>query len=91
MKRCLKMIINTDQWDSDWGPQIQKQAKKLEIEGLMQAIDIHQMRVMICGEDHNLDDFVDYLYDFFSKIEADITDLEPFIKERDFRGIFRVI
>lgn len=91
MKRCLRMLVNVENWQSDWGLQIQKHAKKLEVEGLMQALDDHQLRIMICGESEKIDDFMDFLYDFFVTIEAQISDLEPFIKERDYRGIFRVI
>jgi len=91
MNRCLKMLINIEKWEDRWGAQIQAQAKKLDIEGVMQALDGHQMRIMICGKDANLDEFVDYLYDFFISINVRVEELEPFIKERDFRGIFRVL
>ena len=91
MNRCLKMVIKADKWESRWSSDIQKQAKKLEIEGLMQALDDYQMRIMVCGKDEKLDDFIDYLYDFFISVDASIDELEPFIKERDYRGIFRVI
>ena len=91
MNRCLKMVINIDKWDERWSAEIQKCAKKFEIEGVMQALDEHQMRIMICGKDANLDEFIDYLYDFFISINVRIQELEPFIKERDYRGIFRVL
>lgn len=91
MNRCLKMVINIDKWETRWSDEIQKQAKKLEIEGVMQALDEHQMRIMICGKDAHLDEFIDYLYDFFIDRNVRIEELEPFIKERDYRGIFRVI
>lgn len=91
MKRCLKMLVNVQTWQSDWGSKIQKEAQNFEIEGMMQAVDENELRIMICGESEKLDEFVDYLYDFFSSVEGQISELEPFIKERDYRGIFRVI
>jgi acylphosphatase len=91
MNRCLKMIVLANNWQEAWSNQIQKEAQKLEIEGVMQAFDDEQMRIMICGKNEKLDDFVDYLYDFFEKHELVVQELEPFIKERDYRGIFRVI
>lgn len=91
MKRCLKMLIRIEQWDSRWSTDIQKQAQKYTIEGVMQILDSTQVRIMICAEDANLDDFIDYLYDFFIERKMQIEELEPFIKEKDYRGIFRVI
>jgi acylphosphatase len=85
------MVINIDKWDAHWSDEIQEKAKKLGIEGVMQALDQHQMRIMICGKDALLDEFIDYLYDFFTDINVHVQELEPFIKERDYRGIFRVI
>ncbi len=91
MKRCLKMLIKIDQWQTSWSTDIQKQAQKLQIEGVMQTVEDMQMRIMICGKNDQLDDFVDYLYDIFMDKKIEIQELEPFIKERDYRGIFRVI
>ena len=91
MKRCLKMLINSNNWQTLWSDQIQLKAKELEIEGLMQATSDSQLRIMVCGQDAKLDDFMDYLYDFLPTINASLNDLEPFIKDREFRGIFRVI
>lgn len=91
MNRCLKMTVKMAKWDSDWSTEVQKKAKKLEIEGLMQISDDAQITIMACGKDAQLDDFIDYLYDFLLSVNAQIEELEPFIKERDFRGIFRVI
>ena len=91
MNRCLKMIITMDKWESSWNNDIQKQAKKFEIEGLMQLVGDNQLRIVVCGKSEKLDDFIDYLYDFFLTINARVEELEPFIKERDYRGIFRII
>lgn len=91
MKRCLKMLVSLENWQSEWGLKIQKQAQKLAIEGMMQAVDENHLRIMVCGEGEKLDEFMDYLDDFFLKVDARISELEPFIKERDYRGIFRVI
>lgn len=91
MKRCLKMLIKIDHWQNSWSSDIQNQAQKLQIEGVMQEVEDMQMRIMICGKNDQLDDFVDYLYDFFVDKKIEIQELEPFIKERDYRGIFRVI
>lgn len=91
MKRCLKMLVKIKNWQSDWSLQVQEHAKKLEIEGLMQILDEQQLRIMVCGESEKIDDFMDFLYDFFITINAQIGEVEPFIKERDYRGTFRVI
>lgn len=91
MNRCLKMTVKMAKWEHAWSTEVQKHAQKLQIEGLMQIIDGAQINIMACGKDVNLDDFIDYLYDFLLSVNAQIEELEPFIKERDFRGIFRII
>ena len=57
----------------------------------MQLVGDNQLRIVVCGKSEKLDDFIDYLYDFFLTINARVEELEPFIKERDYRGIFRII
>lgn len=91
MCRCLKILVRVNGWQDKLSVAIQKQAKEDEIEGQMQLVGDNQLKIVICGKDDTVDDFIDYLYDLFLSVGASVEQLEPFIKERDYRGIFRVL
>lgn len=91
MGRCLRIMVKAEKWKDSWNSDIQKNAKKFEVEGVLQSAGDDVIKIVACSKDDQLDDFVDYLYDFFSTIGATVEELEPFINERDYRGIFRVI
>jgi acylphosphatase len=91
MSRCIKIVIKADKWKKNWDKDIQKKAKKFEVEGSLQSIGDEKFKIIACCKDDKLDDFVDYLYDLLDSIDAVVEDLEPFIKKQDYRGIFRVI
>lgn len=88
MKKCLKVIITGSFVPDYLYAIIQKNAKKYDLEGTAQQIDAKQVRLIICGLPQNLDDFLDIVHEYSS--EYDII-VEPFLKEKDYRGVFRVI
>lgn len=69
---------------------MQKETKKLGLEGVghMQG---EQLRIVICGARHALDAFLDVLHKDLEEIGTTVLEIEPFIKEKDYRGVFRVI
>lgn len=91
MGRCLRIMVKIEKWKDSWSSDIQKNAKKFEVEGVLQSAGSGMLKIVACSKNDELDDFVDFLYDFLSTAGAEVEELEPFIKERDYRGIFRVI
>ncbi len=91
MKRCLKMLVKIGSWEEKWNQEVQKQSQKLKIEGTMQLVGTSEIRIIACGDSVNLDEFIDSLYELFAKKNGQIIEQDPFVQERDYRGIFRII
>ena len=73
---------------------IQKKAKDLKLEGTVQT-SYHEeradLRIVVCGSKQAIDDFIDYLHVEISEQAILPLEIEPFIKDKDFRGVFRII
>lgn len=91
MSRCLKVLIKINDWRPEFSHDIQRQAQKTKVEGQIQLINPQQLKLIVCGKNDQLDEFIDYIFDLFISSGVSIEALEPFLKERDYRGIFRII
>lgn len=69
---------------------IGKQAKKLGIEGTAQIIS-GQIHIVVCGTKEKIDQFLDVVHAGISKLSPTHVEIEPFLKTRDYRGVFRII
>ncbi len=87
MNKCLKITVTVNKIEGFLHAVVQQQARKCDLEGVVQPVGEAQIRIIVCGKKDKVDAFVDLL-----QKEA-ITDLEiePFIKDKDYRGVFRVI
>ncbi len=71
---------------------LQSKAKQLKLEGIAQiARGDKTVKVCVYGHKENVDDFVDFLHKETATIDADGLKVEPFPKDRDYRGSFRVV
>lgn len=93
MKRCLRIIVTANFPVNFLEAFIQKQARKLGLEGTAQLVDVdkQKLRISICGPGDQLDDFVDLFHKEAAKFELYDMEIEPFLKEKDYRNVFRVI
>ncbi len=91
MYKCLKITFTADLPKGFLQKSVQKNARNLAIEGVAQLLMDNFVKIIVCGPLENVDDFLDNLYDEINKIELDELQVEPFIKDRDFRGVFRVL
>lgn len=91
MRKCLKIrlfgIVQIPTYKSN----VQKHAQTLNIEGSLQNAEDGSIVIYACGTTESLDKFIDLLYKGTS--DSEIKDLiaEPFVNEKDFRGVFRII
>lgn len=69
---------------------VRKQATKCQLEGTAQVAD-NKINIIACGDKTNMDQFLDLLHKGTAKFKPDNVELEPFFKEKDYRGVFRVI
>lgn len=90
MNKCLRVILSLKSYDEDLIPYIQKAAKKIKVEGTIQQQDKKTVKIIVCGDTEDVDAFMDVVYK--GKDEKPVSvDVEPFLKDRDYRGVFRII
>ena len=90
MFKCVK-ITCIAQSSQKLSTNIQKQARQLQIEGILQIVDAHNIRIIASGPKEKIDLFIDALYKLGSAQKPFSLEVEPFLKDKDYRGIFRVI
>lgn len=91
MKKCLRIIISGDYPESFLRDFVQKHARELNLEGTGQFLDDGGVRVIVCGNKESVDVFLDLLHKGTKDITPDDISMEPFVRDKDYRGIFRVI
>lgn len=70
---------------------IQKSAQKLAIEGIGNILAPHTIKIVAHGSHDAIDEFIDALYTGCNGIKPASVAVEPFVKDRDYRGVFRII
>lgn len=70
---------------------VQKFATKLELEGVYQVVDPTHVRIVAIGVKEKIDLFIDVLYKLGSRMKPFAIEVEPFVKDKDYRGIFRIL
>lgn len=92
MYKCLKITFSAVGLPKDFLHKvIQDNAKKLEIEGVAQLLMDNLVKIIICGSMDQVDSFLDYLYKEIEEINPDDFQIEPFLKDKDYRGVFRIL
>jgi len=92
MSQCLRItFVVEDSSKLSLSEIIQKEAKKLNLEGVVQAAQIDRLTVVACGLSDKIESFLDLLYKEMALQECNCLEVEPFLKDRDYRGVFRVI
>ncbi len=92
MNKCLKITFENDMPEGFLRTFIQKHARKLEIEGTAQIIGPEdRVRVIVCGDRDKIDAYLDVLHKGSAAYQPEDIEVEPFLKDKDYRGVFRVI
>jgi acylphosphatase len=93
MSQCLRITFSVHEAKDFLHKVIQKKARSLEIEGTAQVAngDGKMVRLFACGSKDAVEDFLDILHKEAALGTLKDLAVEPFIKERDFRGVFRII
>lgn len=90
MNKCLKISCPIPAKGSDIMSAIQKNAKKYDVEGFVQIVE-EAMKIIACGKKENVDLFVDELHRICIRQADHTLHVEPFLKDKDYRGVFRII
>lgn len=92
MHKCLKITFGTAIPEGFLHDFVQKNAKKLNLEGVVQIVPAeNRIKVIVCGGKDAVDQFVDLLHKGSGKTLLDDIQIEPYLKDKDYRGVFRVI
>ena len=91
MKQCLKITFLLPDDDNFLQKIIQRYARRLELEGVAQMVEPKRVQVVACGSKEAIEKLIDTIYQGDSKAHPENVEVEPFTKEQNFRGIFRVI
>ena len=91
MKKCLKLSLDFA-GDMDFVHSLQKIGAKLSMEGSIKFYASEkQLRIIACGTKEDVDKFLDILHKEVVKIGAPAINIEPFMRDKDYRGVFRII
>ncbi|KKP35294.1 MAG: hypothetical protein UR26_C0007G0014 [candidate division TM6 bacterium GW2011_GWF2_32_72] len=91
MHKCLIITFSVLSQDDFLRGFIQKNAAKFGLEGTAQFIEDGLVKIHACGAKDEVDNFLDLLHKSAAEKGLEDIEIEPFMKDRDFRGIFRVI
>jgi acylphosphatase len=91
MNKCLKITFVADLPDNFLRDFIQKYAKKYGIEGTVQITADDSIKIIACGKKENVESFLDDIHKGTAEVHFEDLVVEPFLKDKDYRGVFRVI
>lgn len=92
MNKCLRVVFDSGVPEGFLHDVIQKSAKKLNLEGTVQHVPVdNKIRIIVCGDKDAVDQFIDSLHKGAGKVSLESIEIEPFLKDKDYRGVFRVI
>lgn len=92
MNKCLKITLWIQKIPKDFlKKSIQKHATDLRVEGTAKWMDETSLRIIACGKKDKVDSFLDMLHKEIASLEVDDLQVEPFLKEKEYRGVFRII
>ncbi len=90
MIKCVR-IICTGKITKAFVEVLQKQARKLGVEGILHQVPPDSVRLIACGSIDSIESFVDFLYKEGAAKKPFSIEVEPFLKDKDYRGVFRII
>ncbi len=92
MSQCLRITFVVENGlKQSLSEAIQKEAKKLQLEGVIQAVQSDKLSVVACGLSDQIEDFLDLVYKQLALKKCDDLEIEPLLKDKDYRGVFRII
>ena len=87
MNKCLKITITVERMEGFLHTVIQRNARAYGLEGMVKPLSTSRISIIVCGKKDSVDTFVDEL----QKEQISDVEIEPFVKDKDYRGVFRVI
>jgi acylphosphatase len=91
MKKCLKIVLTGNFPSTFLRASLLKHARACVIEGVARPAGADQITITVCGDKSHVEEFLDGLYENEKEWGIDTIEVEPFVRDKDYRGIFRII
>lgn len=91
MKKCIKVQFSAKNPQEFLKHVMPTGIKNYKVEGFAQVVDSQKVQIFMCAEQQELDNFLDLIYENIDRYILENIEVEPFLKDRDFRGVFRVV
>ena len=92
MIQCLKITFSLESVPKNFlNERLQKAAHQFSLEGTAQVSNDNSIKIVVCGNRAAVEDFVDFIHQEVAEHLSGIIEVEPFIKQKDYRGVFRII
>lgn len=90
MNKCLRITFSAGFPEGFLQSFLLKHARILDLEGAAQVVD-DTVRVIACGTKEKVDEFLDMIYKGTTQYIPENIEVEAFLKDKDYRGVFRII
>ena len=91
MKKCVKLLFEIEDAQKVLESFIADQAAVFKIEGIGQQTNKNLIQLFVCGQEEQVDDFIDALYVGKQSIQLKNIKIETCSTDRSYRGVFRVV
>lgn len=91
MNKCVLITALGDLTNEALQNFLNKEAHKGSLQGTAHSEGNDHIKIALFGAKDKVDQFVDNLYDHSAKLNLSDIEVEPFFKNKDFRGVFRIL
>lgn len=91
MRKCVRLQFTVGKADGFLQNVVLHEARECRVEGSGQMVAPDKVRIVACGDTATIDAFIDALLRHTIKHELGPVEMEPMLKDKDYRMIFRVI
>lgn len=91
MKKCIKVVFEVENAQIFLETFIAQQAEKYRVEGVGQEIKQGIIQLYACGQEEQVDEFIDCLYVGMPNIQLKNIKIETCPTDRSYRGVFRIV
>ena len=89
--RCVKVVFDVKTYQSVLLEKIQSEAHARALEGCLIVHHPNTIKIVVCGTGDAVELFVDFIYAVMAAYEGNQMAVDAFLKDKDYRGVFRVI
>ena len=91
MKKCVKVLFEVVQAQKVLESFIAHQVGLFKIEGIGQQTNKDLIQIFVCGQEDQVDDFIDALYVGTPTVQLKNIKIETCSTDRSYRGVFRIV